>query len=186
MILPALRCAGFFMGDRQRPAYSLIFVDDEDIVREGISSRIDWGGNGFTLAGTFPDGLAAVEPIIRGRLPFRRYEALNSLALPSLERGHGKTSITPEHVFEYWVDVVDTELRTADLRYSVSRTDPARRETAALLEGSARIQEATPLVLGGVPFYPVNQGSETRKMPAESYLIIVVEMALPAPSAAAE
>ena len=41
--------------------YKLIFVDDEDIVREGISSRIRWGENGFELAGVFSDGSAALE-----------------------------------------------------------------------------------------------------------------------------
>lgn len=41
--------------------YKLIFVDDEDIVREGISSRIPWDGNGFELAGVFEDGEAALK-----------------------------------------------------------------------------------------------------------------------------
>ena len=41
--------------------YKLIFVDDEDIVREGISSRLPWGKNGFELAGIFSDGSAALE-----------------------------------------------------------------------------------------------------------------------------
>ncbi len=41
--------------------YALIFVDDEAIVREGISSRIDWGANGFRLSGTFEDGITALD-----------------------------------------------------------------------------------------------------------------------------
>lgn len=41
--------------------YKLIFVDDEDIVREGITSRIPWGKNGFELAGVFGDGRAALD-----------------------------------------------------------------------------------------------------------------------------
>ncbi len=41
--------------------YKLIFVDDEDIVREGISSRIPWGTNGFDLVGTFDNGISALE-----------------------------------------------------------------------------------------------------------------------------
>ena len=41
--------------------YKLIFVDDEDIVREGITSRIPWGENGFKLAGVFGDGRAALD-----------------------------------------------------------------------------------------------------------------------------
>ena len=43
--------------------YKLIFVDDEDIVREGIASRIRWGENGFELAGVFDDGAAALDYI---------------------------------------------------------------------------------------------------------------------------
>ncbi len=43
------------------PLYSLIFVDDEDIVREGITSRVNWGSNGFILAGVFEDGEKALE-----------------------------------------------------------------------------------------------------------------------------
>ena len=41
--------------------YSLIFVDDEDIVRQGITSRIPWGKNGFQLAGVFDNGRSALE-----------------------------------------------------------------------------------------------------------------------------
>ncbi len=40
--------------------YKLIFVDDEDIVREGIASRINWGENGFELAGVFENGRQAL------------------------------------------------------------------------------------------------------------------------------
>ncbi|MCK5249863.1 MAG: response regulator, partial [Spirochaetaceae bacterium] len=43
--------------------YKLIFVDDEDIVREGITSRIPWGRNGFELAGVFDNGQAALDYI---------------------------------------------------------------------------------------------------------------------------
>jgi two-component system response regulator YesN len=41
--------------------YTLIFVDDEDIVRQGITSRIPWGENGFQLAGVFENGRSALE-----------------------------------------------------------------------------------------------------------------------------
>jgi len=41
--------------------YNLIFVDDEDIVREGIKSRVNWGTNGFRLAGVFENGTEAFE-----------------------------------------------------------------------------------------------------------------------------
>ena len=41
--------------------YRLVFVDDEDIVREGITSRIPWKDNGFELAGVFSDGRAALD-----------------------------------------------------------------------------------------------------------------------------
>lgn len=39
--------------------FSLIFVDDESIIRNGISKCIPWGKNGFTLAGLFEDGQKA-------------------------------------------------------------------------------------------------------------------------------
>lgn len=41
--------------------YDLIFVDDEAIVRDGISSCIPWGQNGFKLAGLFEHGLHALD-----------------------------------------------------------------------------------------------------------------------------
>lgn len=41
--------------------YKLIFVDDEAIVRDGISSCIPWGQNSFELAGLFEHGLQALE-----------------------------------------------------------------------------------------------------------------------------
>lgn len=40
--------------------YKLIFVDDEAIVRDGISSCIPWGQNSFELAGLFEHGLQAL------------------------------------------------------------------------------------------------------------------------------
>ncbi|MCF6334856.1 MAG: response regulator [Spirochaetales bacterium] len=41
--------------------YKLIFVDDEAIVRDGISSRIPWGENDFELSGLFEHGLQTLE-----------------------------------------------------------------------------------------------------------------------------
>jgi len=41
--------------------YKLIFVDDEAIVRDGISSCIPWGQNGFELAGLFEHGLQTLD-----------------------------------------------------------------------------------------------------------------------------
>ncbi|MEA1911949.1 MAG: response regulator, partial [Spirochaetota bacterium] len=41
--------------------YKLIFVDDEAIVRDGISSCIPWGQNSFELAGLFEHGLQALD-----------------------------------------------------------------------------------------------------------------------------
>ncbi|MBI9101789.1 MAG: response regulator [Spirochaetales bacterium] len=48
------------MSDR---IYKLMIVDDEAIIREGITRKISWGENGFELAGTFEHGLAALEYI---------------------------------------------------------------------------------------------------------------------------
>ena len=36
--------------------YRLLFADDELIVREGISSRVAWGENGFELARACENG----------------------------------------------------------------------------------------------------------------------------------
>ena len=43
--------------------YRLILVDDEAIVREGISSCLPWGKNGFKLTGMFEHGKQALEYI---------------------------------------------------------------------------------------------------------------------------
>jgi two-component system, response regulator YesN len=36
--------------------YRLLFADDEHIVREGVSSRVQWGENGFELVGVLKNG----------------------------------------------------------------------------------------------------------------------------------
>lgn len=43
--------------------YRLILVDDEAIVREGISRRVPWGTNGFEMAGLFEHGQQALDYI---------------------------------------------------------------------------------------------------------------------------
>ncbi len=43
--------------------YNMILVDDEAIIREGVSSVIPWEENGFSLAGVFEHGLSALEYI---------------------------------------------------------------------------------------------------------------------------
>jgi len=43
--------------------YKLILVDDEFIVRDGISRCVPWGDNGFELCGLFENGLDAMEYI---------------------------------------------------------------------------------------------------------------------------
>ena len=41
--------------------YRLILVDDEAIIREGISRVVPWGKNGFELAGLFEHGEKALD-----------------------------------------------------------------------------------------------------------------------------
>ena len=43
--------------------YSVFAVDDEPIVLEGIRSKIDWEGSGFTFAGEATDGEIALSMI---------------------------------------------------------------------------------------------------------------------------
>ena len=43
--------------------YRMILVDDEAIIREGISSCVPWEDNGFFLAGVFEHGQQALEYI---------------------------------------------------------------------------------------------------------------------------
>jgi len=45
--------------------YRILFVDDEEIIREGVSSLINWAANGLYLIGTAQNGLEAYEKIIR-------------------------------------------------------------------------------------------------------------------------
>ncbi len=61
--------------------YKLIFVDDEDIIREGISSRIRWGENGFELTGVFGDGLAALEFIQENEVDV----VLSDISMPKMD-----------------------------------------------------------------------------------------------------
>lgn len=48
--------------------YSLILVDDEAIVREGISRCVPWGENGFDLSGLFEHGREALDYIEKNRV----------------------------------------------------------------------------------------------------------------------
>ncbi|MCK4514745.1 MAG: response regulator, partial [Spirochaetaceae bacterium] len=41
--------------------YRLLFADDEHIVREGVSSRVGWGENGFELVSVFRNGREILE-----------------------------------------------------------------------------------------------------------------------------
>lgn len=41
--------------------YRLLFADDEKIVREGVSSRVSWGENGFELAAVVSNGREVLE-----------------------------------------------------------------------------------------------------------------------------
>ena len=41
----------------------ILFVDDDAIIRRGISSRIDWKANGWELAGTARDAIEALDLI---------------------------------------------------------------------------------------------------------------------------
>ena len=61
--------------------YSLIFVDDEDIVREGISTRVDWGANGFNLAGVFGNGLEALSFLEKEKVDV----VLSDISMPKMD-----------------------------------------------------------------------------------------------------
>ena len=43
--------------------YNMILVDDEAIIRDGISSCLPWGENGFILSGVFEQGKEALSYI---------------------------------------------------------------------------------------------------------------------------
>lgn len=43
------------------PAYRVLLVDDEEEIRSGIGSRIDWRGLGFELVGEAENGEEALE-----------------------------------------------------------------------------------------------------------------------------
>ena len=61
--------------------YRLIFVDDEDIVREGIRTRVPWGKNGFELAGTFENGVEALSYMARERVDL----VLSDISMPRMD-----------------------------------------------------------------------------------------------------
>lgn len=46
--------------DNRQPV-SILFVDDEQIMRDGLSLTIDWAAAGLTVAGTAPNGAKALE-----------------------------------------------------------------------------------------------------------------------------
>ncbi len=70
--------------------YKLIFVDDEDIVREGITSRIPWGKNGFELAGVFGDGRAALDFVQENEVDVIIAESMNERAEGLFEKAEIK------------------------------------------------------------------------------------------------
>ncbi len=46
--------------------YRLVFADDESIVREGVSTKLEWGKNGFELAALCQNGCEALTAVERG------------------------------------------------------------------------------------------------------------------------
>jgi two-component system response regulator YesN len=44
-----------------KEGHSVIIVDDEAIIREGLTDMVDWAGLGFEVAGCFADGRDAIE-----------------------------------------------------------------------------------------------------------------------------
>lgn len=45
--------------------YKVLLVDDEILVREAISAKIEWGHLGFELVGDCENGKAAIEFLIQ-------------------------------------------------------------------------------------------------------------------------
>ncbi|MEX2442161.1 MAG: response regulator [Alkalispirochaeta sp.] len=51
-------------GDSVEPrSFSVVIVDDEAVVREGVRDRVDWKSLGFSVAGDYEDGRAALEAV---------------------------------------------------------------------------------------------------------------------------
>lgn len=61
--------------------FSLIFVDDEDIVREGIAKRIPWEQNGFRLSGVFSNSRDALDHIRKNKVDV----VLSDISMPRMD-----------------------------------------------------------------------------------------------------
>ncbi|MCL6557320.1 MAG: response regulator [Firmicutes bacterium] len=98
--------------------YSVLFVDDEEIARKGISTIIDWQKYGFIFLGTAQNGLEAYE-IIRKQRP---NVVITDLKMPGLD-GIGLISRVrnefPEIIFVILSGYSEFNLAREAMRYGV-------------------------------------------------------------------
>jgi two-component system response regulator YesN len=63
------------------PTYRLVFADDEQIVRDGVSSRVAWGDNGFELVGLFENGRQVLDHVANSSVDI----VLSDISMPTVD-----------------------------------------------------------------------------------------------------
>jgi two-component system response regulator YesN len=146
--------------------YNLLFADDEHIVREGISSRVDWGENGFKLTAVCENGREVLDVLRDGPVDV----VLSDISMPLMDglalcrhiaeefpdvlvlllTGHDQFEYAREalkyHVWELLLKpITASELETVleRVKAELDRRAVVRREEAAL---RARLAESIPLL----------------------------------------
>jgi len=154
------------MGLSEIIMYRLLFADDEHIVREGVSSRVGWGENGFDLVSVFRNGREILEylednavdvilsdismPLMDGLAVCREVSARYPDTILLLLTGYDQFEYAQEalkyHVSELLlkpITAAELEVVLGRVRDELDRRSHARKEEEKL---HARLEESIPLL----------------------------------------
>ncbi len=146
--------------------YRLLFADDEHIVREGVSSRVGWGENGFELVSVFRNGREILDylednsvdvilsdismPLMDGLAVCRevsvRYPETILLLLTGYDQFEYAQEALKYHVSELLlkpITAAELEIVLGRVREELDRRGRAKQQEAEL---HARLKESIPLL----------------------------------------
>ncbi len=146
--------------------YRLLFADDEHIVREGVSSRVGWGENGFELVSVFRNGREILDylednsvdvilsdismPLMDGLAVCREVSARYPETILLLLTGYDQFEYAQEalkyHVSELLlkpITAAELEIVLGRIREELDRRGRAKQQEAEL---HARLEESIPLL----------------------------------------
>lgn len=154
------------MGETAMRTYNLIFVDDESIVRDGISSCISWERNGFSLAGMFENGKQALNFVERNpvdvvitdinmpkmdgltfsRILSEKYSHIIVLLLTGYDEFEYAQEAVKTHVREFLLKPITADQLAGVLKKTKDELDIIREKNKQQELMTAKLKESFPLL----------------------------------------